>query len=117
MASPLTSPPHSSAAKRLGHGARAGRKDADVRERVVQRARLYGGARAPCLLFLPPPPRQWFNGNQTALWTSTGSTGNAFLINVHGTDNVVVGDVTIAAYTPIEEEWFCDGFSVFTGAQ
>ena len=49
----------------------------------------------------------WFNGNQTALWTAHNSTGNAFLVNVHGTNNVVVGDVTIPAYTPIEEECAC----------
>jgi len=57
----------------------------------------------------------WFNGNQTALWTATNSTGNSFLINVHGTNNVLVGDLTIPAYTPIEEEWFCDGFSALLG--
>ena len=83
----------------------------------------------------------WFNGNQSALFTATGSTGNSFLINVHGTSNVLVGDITIPAYTPgksvfvgvyavcviaaarslrspplqmnatVEEEWFCDGFT------
>ena len=57
----------------------------------------------------------WFNGNQTALWTRANSTGSSFLINVHGTNNVVVGDVQIPAYTPIEEEWFCDGFSAMLG--
>ena len=60
----------------------------------------------------------WFNGNQTALWTATNSSGpssNSFCINVHGTANVLVGDVTIAAYTPVEEEWFCDGYSAFLG--
>ena len=66
---------------------------------------------------LAPPITQWFNGNQTALWTATDSTGNSFLINVHGTNNVVVGDVTIPAYTPIEEEWFCDGFAAMLGEQ
>jgi hypothetical protein len=64
-------------------------------------------------IFFPP---LGFNGNQTALWTSTNSKGNSFLINVHGTQNVLVGDVTIPAYTPIEEEWFCDGFSALLGA-
>jgi len=38
-------------------------------------------------------------------------------MNVHGTSNVVVGATTIAAYTPIEEEWFCDGFTAWTGQQ
>lgn len=57
----------------------------------------------------------WFGGNQTALWISTNTTGNAFCINVHGTNAVVVGDVTIAAYTPVEEEWFCDGFTAMLG--
>jgi len=47
----------------------------------------------------------WFNGNQTALWTSSTSKGNAFCINVHGTSNVIVGDVTVPAYTPVEEDW------------
>jgi len=63
----------------------------------------------PCL------PRR-FNGNQTALWTSTNSSGsNSYCINVHGTSNVVVGDVTIPAYTPVEEEWFCDGYTASQG--
>ena len=39
------------------------------------------------------------------------------MINVHGTDNVVVGDVTIPAFTPVESEWFCDGFSALLGEQ
>lgn len=46
----------------------------------------------------------WFNGNQTAVFTATNSKGNSFCINVHGVSNVMVGDVTIPAYTPIEEE-------------
>jgi hypothetical protein len=58
-----------------------------------------------------------FNGNQTALWTITNSSGNSFCLNVHGTNNVVVGDTTISAYTPIEEEWFCDGYVAWTGQQ
>jgi hypothetical protein len=68
------------------------------------------------LLFFPPYFFPGFNGNQTALWTSTNSKGNSFLINVHGTENVLVGDVTIPAYTPVESEWFCDGFSALLGA-
>ena len=59
----------------------------------------------------------WFNGNQTALWSATNSTGNSFLINVHGTNAVVVGDVNIPAYSPIEIEWFCDGFAAMMGLQ
>ena len=59
----------------------------------------------------------WFGGNQSALWTATNSTGNAFLVNVHGTENVLVGDVTIPAFTPVEEEWFCDGFTAMIGKQ
>ena len=66
---------------------------------------------------LPPAPLAGFNGNQSALWTATNSKGNSFLINVHGTDNVVVGDVTIPAFTPVESEWFCDGFSALLGEQ
>ena len=56
----------------------------------------------------------WFNGNQTALFTATNSTGNSYCINVHGTNNVQVGDVAIPAYTPIEEDWFCDGFAALS---
>ena len=73
--------------------------------------------------FPPPPfphctlPLAGFNGNQSALWTATNSTGNSFLINVHGTSNVVVGDVSIPAFTPVESEWFCDGFSALLGEQ
>lgn len=59
----------------------------------------------------------WFNGNQTALWSITNSSGNSFCINVHGTQNVVVGDVNLPAYTPVEEEWFCDGYVSWTGQQ
>jgi hypothetical protein len=51
----------------------------------------------------------WFNGNQTALWMVTNVSGNSFLVNVHGTNNVVVGDITIPAYTPVEEECACAG--------
>jgi hypothetical protein len=60
----------------------------------------------------------WFNGNQSALWISTNSSGprsNAFCINVHGTGNFIVGDVTIPANTPVDLEWFCDGVSTFLG--
>jgi len=66
-------------------------------------------------MVLTPPPPSRFGGNQTALWTATNSTGNAFLVNVHGTENVLVGDVTIPAFTPVEEEWFTDGFAAFIG--
>ena len=51
----------------------------------------------------------WFQGNQTALFRAVNTTGNCFCLNVHGTNMFVVGDVNIKAYTPIEEEWFCDG--------
>lgn len=58
----------------------------------------------------------WFNGNQTALFSVTNvSNTNAYCINVHGTENVMVGDMgTIPAYSPVEEEWFCDGFAAYT---
>jgi hypothetical protein len=50
------------------------------------------------------------------VWTSTNSSSsNAFCINVHGTSNIVVGDVTLPANTPVDIEWFCDGFSSFIG--
>ena len=79
----------------------------------------------------PPPPhplrplsltfprlraRSWFNGNQTAVWTSTNSSSsNAFCINVHGTSSIIVGDVSIPSNSPVDIEWFCDGFSSFIG--
>jgi hypothetical protein len=60
----------------------------------------------------------WFNGNQTYLVSvNTTASLDAYLINVHGTNTVWTGDVgTIPAYSPVEEEWFCDGFSAYTGA-
>ena len=70
----------------------------------------------PSLPLLASSPRSWFNGNQTAVWTSTNSSSsNAFCINVHGTANIVVGDVTLSANTPVDIEWFCDGFSSYLG--
>ena len=75
-------------------------------------------------IFIAQPPHSphsplpaGFNGNQTALWNATNSTGNSFLINVHGTAAVVVGDVTIPAFSPVESEWFCDGYSALLGKQ
>lgn len=53
----------------------------------------------------------WFNGNQTDIFMIKNTTGNFYGINVHGVENVISGDVTLPAYTPIEEEWFCDGFT------
>ena len=59
----------------------------------------------------------WFNGNQTQVFSVNTTTNmNAFGINVHGVETVLVGDQgTIPAYTPVEEDWFCDGFAAYTG--
>lgn len=59
----------------------------------------------------------WFNGNQSVVFNVTGSTDiNMYAVNVHGVETVVVSDQgTIQAYTPVEEEWFCDGFAAYLG--
>jgi glucan 1,3-beta-glucosidase len=60
----------------------------------------------------------WFNGNQSSVFAvSNASNMNTFAINVHGVNSVVVTDTqgTVQAYTPVEKEWFCDGYAVYTG--
>jgi glucan 1,3-beta-glucosidase len=60
----------------------------------------------------------WFNGNQSSVWIATNSSGpgsNSFCINVHGVSNLLVGDVTIPANTPVDIEWFCDGYASYLG--
>jgi hypothetical protein len=39
----------------------------------------------------------------------------AYAFNVHGCETVLVTDTqgTMPAYSPIEEEWFCDGFAAY----
>ena len=57
----------------------------------------------------------WFHGNQTALINITNTTGQGFGVNVHGTNQLVVGDVSLPAYSPVEENWFCDGPAILNG--
>jgi hypothetical protein len=62
----------------------------------------------------------WFNGNQSTVVTidtASVTNMNAYGVNVHGVDTVLVTTTqgTIEAYTPVEEEWFCDGFAAYTG--
>lgn len=77
----------------------------------------------------------WFNGNQSSVFNvvvsrdkplyqlclttwlrgAQGGGVNAFAVNVHGVETVVTGDYTVQAYTPVEEEWFCDGWGAYVG--
>jgi hypothetical protein len=47
-------------------------------------------------------------------WAQGGGV-NVFAVNVHGVETVVTGDYTVEAYTPVEEEWFCDGWGAYVG--
>ena len=56
----------------------------------------------------------WFNGNQSVVFNIINTTSsNYYGVNVHGVTTVISGDAVIDAYTPIEEEWFCDGFTAY----
>lgn len=53
-------------------------------------------------------------GGGVTQWAQGGGV-NAFAVNVHGVETVVTGDYTVEAYTPVEEEWFCDGWGAYVG--
>jgi len=62
----------------------------------------------------------WFNGNQSALFSVTNvSDSNAFAINTHGAEIVLEqagGEgPNIPAYAAPYENWFCSGFVVYVG--
>jgi hypothetical protein len=62
----------------------------------------------------------WFNGNQSALFSVANvSNSNAFAINTHGAEIVLEQEggegPNIPAYAAPYENWFCSGFIAYLG--